>query len=48
MWIPTYYFRIAPLFQTEAPRYTWLNTVVVLGIGHRLADGPVYSQFEVL
>ena len=48
MWIPTYYFRIAPLFETEAPRYTWLNTVVALGIAHRLADGPVYSLFEVL
>ena len=43
-----YYFRIAPFFETAAPRYAWLNNVVAIGIGHRLADGPVYSVFEVL
>ena len=35
-----YYFRIAPLFETAAPRYGWLNNVVAVGIGHRRADGP--------
>jgi hypothetical protein len=44
----SYYFRIAPLFETEATRYTWLNNIVAIGIGHRFADGPVYSVFEVL
>ena len=44
----SYYFRIAPLFETEAPRYAWLNNIVAIGIGYRLADGPVYSIFEVL
>ena len=43
-----YYFRIAPLFETAAPQYAWLNNVVAIGIGHRRADSPVYSVFEVL
>jgi hypothetical protein len=43
-----YYFRIAPLFETSAKQYAWLNNVVAVGIGHRRADGPVYSVFELL
>ena len=43
-----YYFRIAPLFETAATQYAWLNNVVAIGSGHRRADGPVYSIFEVL
>jgi len=43
-----YYFRIAPHFETAAPKFVWLNDIVAIGIGHRLADGPVYNVFEVL
>ena len=43
----SYYFRIAPFFETAAAQYDWLNRVVAVGIGHRMADGPVYSVFEV-
>ena len=43
-----YYFRINPLFETEAAKYDWINRVIAVGIGHRFADGPVYSVFEVL
>jgi hypothetical protein len=44
----SYYFRINPLFETAAPQYDWINRVMAIGVGHRLADGPVYSVFEVL
>ena len=44
----SYYFRIAPFFETESPRYAWPNNIVALGIGHRFAEGPVYSVFECL
>jgi Protein of unknown function (DUF3237) len=44
----THYFRIAPVFETAAPKYGWLNRIIAIGIGHRRADGPVYSVFEVL
>ena len=44
----SYYFRINPLFESEATKYDWINRVIAVGIGHRFADGPVYSVFEVL
>jgi hypothetical protein len=42
------YFRIAPLFETAAATYDWLNRVMAVGIGYRRADGVVYSVFEIL
>jgi Protein of unknown function (DUF3237) len=42
------YFRINPLFETAAVEYDWINRVVGIGIGHRSAEGPIYSVFEVL
>ena len=44
----SYYFRLNSLFETASASYDWLNRVVAIGIGHRLADGPIYSIFEVL
>lgn len=44
----SYYFRTVPRFSTSAPRYEWLNRILAIGIGHRLAGGPIYSIFEVL
>jgi hypothetical protein len=43
-----YYFRISAGFTTSDPRYLWLNGIIAVGIGHRLATGPVYSLFEIL
>jgi hypothetical protein len=42
-----YYFRINPLFETADERYAWLNNVVAVGIGERLAAGPRYTVYEV-
>jgi hypothetical protein len=44
----SYYFRINLLFQTSAPQHDWLNRIVGVGMGHRFADGPIYSIFELL
>jgi hypothetical protein len=44
----SYYFRINPLFETASDKYDRINRVVAVGIGHRHADGPIYSNFEVL
>lgn len=44
----SYYFRIAPFFETSAPKYERLNRVVGVGTGHRLPQGPVYDVYEVL
>jgi hypothetical protein len=43
-----YYFRSSPFFDTAAPAFDWINRIIAVGIGHRRADGPVYSIFEVL
>jgi hypothetical protein len=43
-----YYFRTNPSFDTAAPAFDWLNRIIAVGVGHRRADGPVYSIFEVL
>jgi Protein of unknown function (DUF3237) len=44
----SYYFRTSGFFETAAPQYDWLNRIITVGIGHRLAGGPVYSVFEIL
>jgi hypothetical protein len=44
----SYYFRMSPLFETGAAKYDWLNRIICVGIGNRLAGGPLYSVFEVL
>ncbi len=44
----SYYFRMNPVFETSSPKYDWINRMIAIGKGHRLADGPIYSIFEVL
>ena len=44
----SYYFRINPTFEIVSAEHGWFNDTLVIGIGHRLADGPVYNLFEVL
>jgi hypothetical protein len=44
----SYYFRITPIFEAPTGKYEWLNRIIAVGAGHRLAYGPVYSVFEVL
>ena len=43
-----YYFRTAVAFETAAPAYAWLNSIIAVGTGHRPPSGPVYDVFEVL
>ncbi|MEM1187134.1 MAG: DUF3237 domain-containing protein [Pseudomonadota bacterium] len=43
-----FYFRIAPRFDTADRRYEWLNGILAVGIGERLADGPRYHIHEIL
>lgn len=43
-----YYLRTAPFFETAAPQYAWLNTVLAIGVGERLANGARYEVFEIL
>lgn len=43
-----YYLRIAPLFETSSPQYSWLNNLIAIGIGERLPNGVIYRVFEIL
>lgn len=43
-----YYLRMAPFFETAAPNYTWLNKIVSVGIGERVAGAVKYEVFEIL
>ncbi|MDB5913620.1 MAG: hypothetical protein JWP22_2295 [Ramlibacter sp.] len=44
----SYYFRIAPTFETSAPRYQWLERLLAVGTGRRERTGPIYTIHEVL
>ncbi len=44
----SYYFRTAPMFETAAPAYDWLNRVVSVGVGERTLTHVEYNVFEVL
>ncbi|WP_375691642.1 DUF3237 domain-containing protein [Pseudooceanicola sp. LIPI14-2-Ac024] len=44
----SYYFRTAPMFETAADRYDWLNRVVAVGIGERTRSEVRYTVHEVL
>ena len=44
-----YYFRVAPVFETGAERYAWLNKILAVGVGERLPPNMVrYAIFEIL
>jgi len=43
-----YYFRAAPFFETGSAKYDWLNRIVAVATGRRLASGPIYDVYEVL
>jgi hypothetical protein len=44
----SYYFRMAPVFETASEKYAYLNRMLCVATGHRLATGPVYQVYEVL
>jgi hypothetical protein len=43
-----YYLRTAPFYETSAPRYAWINTIVSIGVGRRIPTGVSYDVFEIL
>jgi hypothetical protein len=42
-----YYMRVVPVFETGSEKYGWLNRIVVVAHGHRIATGAIYSVFEI-
>jgi hypothetical protein len=42
------YWRIVPIFETGAEKYTWLNNIVAVGV-HRTMPGKVaYRVYQIL
>jgi len=44
----SYYFRMAPVFETSSEPYAWINKIVAVGMGRREPAGPIYTVEEVL
>jgi hypothetical protein len=44
----TYYFRIMVSFETASANYSWVNSIIAIGVGSRGPAGPTYSLFELL
>ncbi|OGO47581.1 MAG: hypothetical protein A2W34_03025 [Chloroflexi bacterium RBG_16_64_32] len=42
-----YYFYTAPMFQTSAPAYLWLNRILAVGIGSPVPGGVSYQVFAL-
>jgi len=43
-----YYMRVTASFETAAEKYGWLNRIVCVAMGHRVAGGAIYRVFEIL
>jgi len=43
-----YYMRATPYFETAAEQYSWLNRIVTVAYGHRVAGGAIYQVFQIL
>jgi len=43
-----YYMRVVPAFETASEKYGWLNRIVAVAHGHRLATGAIYNVFEIV
>ena len=44
----TYYFRTTLRFETEHPKYAFLNRLVAVSSGDRRPEGPIYTIDEIL
>jgi hypothetical protein len=42
-----YYFRFVASFETGASKYSWLNRVIAIGSGMRLANAVIYNAYVV-
>ncbi len=43
-----YYMRVTARFETASEKYDWLNRIVSVALGHRIAGGAIYHVFEIL
>ena len=43
-----YYMRATPYYETASDKYGWLNRIVSVAYGHRVAGGAIYQVFQIL
>jgi hypothetical protein len=43
----SYYWRVAPVFETDSPRLAWLNDLVAVGAGRYTETGLAYRMYAV-
>ncbi len=43
-----YYMRVSVMFETSSEKYGFLNDLVAVAHGHRLAAGAIYNVFELV
>jgi len=43
-----YYARVTIYYETASEKYGWLNRIVSVASGHRVAGGAIYQVFEIL
>ncbi len=46
--VSEYYFRTAPMFETAAERYAWLNRTLAIAYGRRTSSEVGYSVYAIL
>lgn len=43
-----YYLRTVPRFETAAPKYLWLNSIIAVAQTRKMKIGPIHKVFEIL
>jgi hypothetical protein len=43
-----YYMRATPYYETASEKYGWMNRIVSVACGHRMAGGAIYQVFQIL
>jgi hypothetical protein len=42
------YWRTTPIFETDAPKYAWLNSIVAVGVSYTVPQRVAYRIFQIL
>jgi hypothetical protein len=42
------YWRTTPIFETDAPKYAWLNSIVAVGVSYTVPQRVAYRVFHIL
>jgi hypothetical protein len=43
-----YYIRTTPRFETSAPNYLWMNSIIAVAQTRKMLIGPIHKVFEIL